>query len=178
MGTLTPEDAWGDWTPPQIKKKFIKVYRLPDGTYDAIPDNCDVPAGSVVLDPQPKRKVTGDPHQGTSATMAQLEERYPNKINWGCYYAVRIAKANLTVHSREVRAAMADAGILNDNSGPEHWMGAVFKRLKSEGILQETPHRYKYSSESRGIHEREVKIWALKQGVDTSKYNNKPESVK
>ena len=30
-----------------IKKRFIKVYRLPDGTYDAIPDNCDVPAGSV-----------------------------------------------------------------------------------------------------------------------------------
>ncbi len=170
----TPEGAWVGWTPSEIKKKFVQVYKLADGKYDAIAGNCDIPEGAVLLDPQPKRKPSGDPHAATNATMKQLESQYPDLINWACHFAVQIAKANLTVHSREVRAKMADVGLVNDNSGPEHWMGAVFKRLKSDNVLVETSNRYKYTSESRGIHEREVKIWALKNGADTSKYDTKP----
>lgn len=172
----TPEGAWEGWTPAEIKKKFVKVYKLADGKYDALAENCEIPAGAVLLDPQPKRKrkLSGNPHAATNESLAKLEKQYPDLINWACYYAVQIAKANLTVHSREVRAKMADVGLVSDDSGPEHWMGAVFKRLKREDVLVETNNRYKYTSESRGIHEREVKIWALKNNADTSKYNEKP----
>ena len=100
---------------------------------------------------------------------------HPNEIAWGCHIAVQIAKRTLTAHSRMVRAEMDRRALVSDVSGPEFWMGAVFKTLKDAGILKETGQRFKYSDSSRGIHEREVKIWALVENADTTKYDKAPD---
>ena len=170
-----PTAAWSGWTPKDVNRHKVAVYRLPDGTFDAIAANGYVPKGAVLLDPQPPFPTSGDPHEGTRVAMKKLEAEHPIKIAWGCFCAVQIAKKNLTVHSREVRAEMERRGIIGPNTGPEHWLGAIFKRLKKDGELRETGQKYKYSSTERGIHEREVKIWALTENADTSKYNKEPE---
>ena len=171
----TPEEAWSGWTLRDIKRLFVAVYRLADGNYEAIAQNGPVPDGAVRLEPQPKFPTSGNPHEGTNVALAKLEAEHPIKIAWGCYLAVQFAKKNLTVHSREVRTALEARNIVGMNTGPEHWLGAVFKRLKKDNVLKETGQKYKYSDAARGIHEREVKSWALVENADTSKYDKEPE---
>lgn len=171
---LTPEQAWSGWSAKEIKKHFVAVYKMSDGTYGALGARGHIPEGAVRLDPQPPRPTSGNPHEGTNIAMAKLESEHPQKINWGCYFAVKIAKKNLTVHSRQVREAMLGQGVIEQNGGPEHWLGAVFKRLAKEGILSKTGHKYKYSDAERGIHEREVTIWGLVENADITKYEKEP----
>jgi len=173
----TASDAWTGWTPQDIKKHKVAVYQLPDGTFEAFAAKAPKPVGAVRLDPQPARPTSGDPHEGTRVAMKKLEAMHPLEIAWGCHLAVAIAKKNLTVHSRMMRQTMADRGMLALDTGREHWTGAVFKRLSKEGILRNTGQKFKYSDAERGIHEREVTIWALVEGADTSKYDNAPTEV-
>lgn len=174
MGARTPEAAWADWTRKDVQKYGVRVYKLADNTYEAFPRNATVPDGAVELHPQPKRPVSTDPHSGSRVALAKLASDHPHEIAWGCHIAVQIAKRSLTVHSRMVREEMERRGLVSNVSGPEFWMGAVFKTLKSAGILKETGQRFKYSDASRGIHEREVKIWALVEFADTEKYDTAP----
>lgn len=170
----TPEAAWSGWTQKDVKRLFVGVYRLSDGSFDAFPANA-VPPGAVRLSPQPPFPTSGNPHEGTQIAMKKLEAEHPIKIAWGCYFAIKIAKQNLTVHTREIRAAMEARGIIGPDTGPEYWLAAVPTRLRREGLLRDTGQKYKYSNAARNIHERGITIWALVENADTSKYDKEPE---
>lgn len=114
---------------------------------------------------------------GTKKAMERLRLSHPLKIRWGCFYAVKIAMRKLTVHSREVWDAMLADGII-DGDGKAFWLGAVFRELKDAGVLVKTGNRYKYSDESRNIHEREVALWQLNEKADLTPYRVAPESEK
>lgn len=174
MGAQTPEGAWAGWTPKDVKKHKVAVYKLTDGTFEAFAHVAKVPAGAERLNPQPEFPTSGDPHEGTRVAMKKLEASHPKHIAWGCYAAIKIAKKRMTVHSRDTWDELGRLGIVDASSGAAFWLGAVFKRLKDEGLLKETGQKYKYSDASRGIHEREVKIWALVEGADTKAYDEPP----
>lgn len=177
MGATTPEKAWSGLQLKDVKRHKFAIYRLADGTFDAISVKAPLPVGAVRLDPQPKFPTSGDPHEGTNVALKKLEAMHPKEIAWGCHIAVQIAKKNLTVHSREVRREMEKRGLLSLDTGAEFWLGAVFKRLQRDKVLHSTGQKYKYSDAERGIHEREVKIWALVEGVDTTPYETPPEGT-
>lgn len=178
MGTKTPEEAWNGWTPKDIKRHLVSVYKLTDGTYEAFAGKAQIPDGAEHLKPQPKRPTSGDPHEGTRVAMKKLESEHAWEVSWGCHVAVEIARKNMTVHSREVRRELETRGILGPDGGKEHWLGAVFHRLKADKILEATSQFYRYSDAERGIHERKVTIWQLVEGADCSKYLTAPPATR
>lgn len=76
----------------------------------------------------------------------------------GRWHALRIAYAHGTVVCRQVRKAMADAGLLDryEHIG-DYWLGAVFH----SPLFEWTGEWFKYTDAARNIHERTVKIWRL-----------------
>ena len=170
MGTPTAEAAWAGWTPKDVKKHKVAVYKLADGTFEAFARVGKLPQGATRCEPQPEFPTSGDPHEGTRVAMKKLEASHPLHIQWGCYAAILIARKNLTVHSRAVWEKLGQLGVVDQSTGPAFWLGAVFKKLKTEGLLRDTGQKYKYSDASRGIHEREVKIWALTENAQTRAY--------
>lgn len=170
MGYATPEEAWRVWSREDVKKFKIAMYRLKDGTYVAYVVNAKVPPGASRLKPQPAYP-SDDPREGTREALKKVEARHGEQVRWACYAAVEIAKRKLTVHSREVRDALVQKGLLDETAGPEHWLGAAMHRLNKEGILEKSGHTYKYTDASRGIHERTVTVWQLREGADTSRYD-------
>lgn len=173
MGVAEPSLALSGWSPKEIKKHKVSVYKLADGTFEAFASNQDVPEGAECLSPQPKIKTSGDPREGTRVALKKLESQYPDHIKWGCYVAVQWAKKRLTVHSRTVRDEMERLGLLKTNE-PEFWLGAVFNKLKREKIIGPTGQSFTYSDAERGIHERTIKVWGLVENCDTSAYNDEP----
>lgn len=117
-----------------------------------------------------EEKKAGD---GTREAMVRLKASKPLHIQWGMHYAVKIAMRKLTVHSREVWDEMAKDGVLPAH-GSAFWLGAVFRELKDLGILVKTGLRYKYSDETRNIHEREVHLWQLNDKADLTPYRIAP----
>jgi hypothetical protein len=112
---------------------------------------------------------------GTKEAMATLKATRPLHIEWGMYFAVKIALRKRTVHSREVWEAMLAEKIINGD-GKAFWLGAVFKELKEKNILKKTGHMHTYSDESRGIHERTVALWELNDMADLTPYRTPPAS--
>lgn len=112
------------------------------------------------------------PGDATRAAMAGLVTKHAKLVEWGCFFAVKIAMAQLTVHSRQVRDAMAAEGLIGE--GKEHWLGAVFHELKTAGVLKHEGGWYKYVDPKRGIHERTVKQWVLVETADLTKYRQHP----
>jgi hypothetical protein len=166
----TPEAAWRAWPRADAKRWKVSIYQLVNGEYVGYVVNSPfIPEGAKRLRPQPPYP-SDDPREGTREALRKVEERYKPQVQWACYAAVEIAKRKLTVHSREVRDALVKKGLIEDDAGPEHWLGAAMSRLNKEGILEKSGHTYKYSDASRGIHERTVTIWQLREGADTSKY--------
>ena len=111
---------------------------------------------------------------GTKEAMVRLKSNHALKIEWGMYYAVKLAMKKLTVHSREVRDAMFNDGIISGD-GREFWLGAIFKELKDADVLRKTGHSYKYSDEERGIHERTIALWELNPKADLTAYRIEPK---
>jgi hypothetical protein len=107
---------------------------------------------------------------GTKSTREAMEalqssERKAYYIAWARWKAVAIAKKEGTVHSREVREEMERAGVLHNYTGGDWWLGAVFNKFPA---FRSTGKKFKYSDTTRNIHEREVTIWELVPGYDTS----------
>lgn len=146
------------------------MYRLADGRYAVYVVNSNlIPAGAQRMKPQPPYPAT-DPRGETKEALGKLEARHAGIVRDACKVAVRLAKEKLTVHSREIRDALVAEGKLDPESGPEHWLGAAIHKLAKEGILERSGHTYKYSDAGRGIHERTITIWQLKEGADTERY--------
>lgn len=166
----TPQDAWRQWTRSDIKKLKASMYQLTDGRFAVYVVNSNrIPDGAKRMKPQPPYPV--DPRAGTREALVKVEARHAGAVRDACVVAVEIAKRKLTVHSREVREAMVAKGLLDTEAGPEHWLGAAIHRLAKEGILEKSGHTYKYADAARGIHERTVTVWQLKEGADTSRYD-------
>ena len=176
MGALDPIAAWSGWSPKEVKKHRVSVYKLADGTFEAFAGNSDIPAGAELLSPQPKMKTSGDPHEGTRVALKKLESQYPGHVAWACHLAVMRAKERLTVHSRDVRDEMERRGMLKPHE-PEFWLGAAFNRLKRDLILKPTGQNMTYSDASRGIHERTIKIWGLVEHAPTGPYEIEPKPL-
>lgn len=167
----TPSEAWRQWTRADAKKLKASMYKLADGSYAVYVVNSNrIPPGAVRMKPQPP--YPADPRAGTKEALGKVEARHAGVVREACVVAVEIAKRKLTVHSREVREAMVSRGLLDPEAGPEHWLGAAIHRLAKEGILEKSGHTYKYTDAERGIHERTVSIWQLKDGADTRAYES------
>jgi hypothetical protein len=176
QGFDTPQEAWKQWTSADVKKFKVSMYRLADGKYQGfVPGASVLPPTAVRLKPQPAYPRDKDPRQGTKQALQKLEAKHPRQIEWACYCAVQIAQKNLTVHSRAVREEMERRELIGADTGAEFWLGAAMSKLTKLGILKSTGSKYKYSDSSRGIHEREVTIWALVDGADTSYFDEEPK---
>ena len=74
-----------------------------------------------------------DVRQGTEGAMKLLNATHADKIAWASHLAVKLAKANLSVHSRMVRAEMVKEGIIPETGGgKEFWLGGF--ESKAEAI--------------------------------------------
>jgi hypothetical protein len=169
----TADAAWLRWSREDVKRLRIAIYQLADGTFVGLPSTAPRPPGSQRLKPQPAYPTTptDDPREGTREAMKTLETRYPDEIRHACQIAVEIARRKLTVHSREVREEMERRKLIGADTGNEYWLGAAMNRLAREKILERTGHTYKYTDAARGVHERTVTIWQLREGADTTAYD-------
>lgn len=168
------DEAWGAWPQKDRKDLKVRIYRLPDGTFQGIPAVGQIPKGAERLSPQPKPPPGKDPREGKKKVMAELESRYPQQVNLGCYWAVRIAQERLRVHSRDLWERLITEKLVDPVESTAHWLGAVFHRLQEEKILRKTNSVFKYTDSARGVHERTIPIWELIDGADTSKYDVPP----
>ena len=166
----TPAEAWQQWTRADAKKLRASMYMTKEGRFVVYVVSSNlIPPGAKRMKPQPPYPST-DPRAGTREALGKVEARHTGAVHDACVAAVEIAKRKLTVHSREVREAMLANGTLDPAGGPEHWLGAALNRLSREGVLERSGHSYKYTDAERGIHERTVTVWQLKEGADTTKY--------
>jgi hypothetical protein len=90
--------------------------------------------------------------------MTVLERERADLIAKARAIAETLARAQGTVHSRQVREAMRQQGLLLDESASEFWLGAVFR---GEGWVW-TGQWHTHSDAARNIHERTVKVWKLR----------------
>lgn len=120
-----------------------------------------------------------DVRQGTEGAMKLLNATHADKIAWASHLAVKLAKANLSVHSRMVRAEMVKEGIIPETGGgKEFWLGAVFANLRDEGVLEKAGF-ISYGDASRNIHERQIAVWKLTKNHDAmKKYADAPPRPK
>lgn len=77
-------------------------------------------------------------------------------IAMGRFAAGDIALRQGTVHSREVRQTLDDAGLLDPVCG-DFWLGAVFRG----SYFEWTGVWHTYTDSGRNIHERTIKVWRL-----------------
>jgi hypothetical protein len=99
--------------------------------------------------------------RSTAEAMSVLEEHRSNLIRYGRYVATEICRARGSVHSREVRQALEDMGMLA-SGGREFWLGSVFNASDFEW----SGSYFTYSNEARNIHERTIKVWRLRRGSE------------
>lgn len=175
-GFDTPQEAWKQWSLADVKKYKVSMYRLATGKYlGFVRVSNMIPKDAVRVKPQPPYPRDKDPRQGTKQALQKLEAKHPLQIEWACHVAVQIAQKNLTVHSRAVREEMERRDLVGPDTGSEFWLGAAMNKLARLNILKSTGNKYKYADSSRGIHEREVTIWALVDGADTSYFEEEPK---
>jgi hypothetical protein len=104
--------------------------------------------------PQPLVRRSGKT-RSTAEAMDVLVKHRRELIERGRAVAVEIARRGGTVHSRQVRAAMADQ--LNPDDG-ETWLGAVFNCR----LFRWTGEFHSYGDDGRNCHDGHVvKIWRL-----------------
>jgi hypothetical protein len=101
------------------------------------------------------RKVT----KTTSQAAKLLNRHRGNLITKARAIAIDLAKANGTVHSREVRAEMDKQGHLTNPALADHWLGVVFR----SSVFVWTGQYFSYRDDSRNVHERTVKVWKLRE---------------
>lgn len=111
--------------------------------------------------------------QAARAQLAAIEAaaKGPIELQIASHAAIEACKKQIeenepTVHSREVRARMVEEGILDGYTGADFWLGTVF----NSGPWEPTRRRYKYTDAERNIHDREVRIWKLKEGAGADAY--------
>jgi hypothetical protein len=107
----------------------------------------------------------------TQLTAIEAAARGPIDLNIASNAAIEACKKAIeenepTVHSREVRARMVEEGILDGYTGADFWLGTVF----NSGPWEPTGRRHKYTDNERNIHDREVRIWKLKEGAAADAY--------
>lgn len=116
-----------------------------------------------------------DARSGTEKAMNLLNATQADKIAWGEYLAVRIAKRGLSVHSRSLREELVKEKIIPEESAQkEYWLGAVFNNLRNEGVIEKNG-TFKYSDPSRNIHERTVTIWQLTRSANLERFKEAPK---
>lgn len=99
--------------------------------------------------------------RSTDEAMTVLNQYRAYLIQYGRYVATLICKEHGTVHSRQVRQALASQGLITDPQLGEHWLGAVFNNSR----FRWTRQFHVYSDPTRNIHERTIKLWCLPPGV-------------
>lgn len=110
----------------------------------------------------------------SSEALREVEQGHAREVAIGRLYAVRHARQHGTFHTRDVWDAMVRDGHASDGSNDSpHWLGAVPIRR----WFQKTDQVHKYSDERRGIHEREIKIWRLRDDVDHAAVEVEAESA-
>lgn len=172
MSFPSADDAWRQWTSSNVKKFKVSIYGRFNGSgveYECFAANAKIPEGFAKLTPQPPYPSSDDPRAGTKAAMKELDAKHGAIIEKACRVAVELVRKNLTTHSREVRKEMALRGLVGPDTGREFWLGRAMNKLAAEGIIKEVG-RFKYSDESRNIHERNIALWALVDEADTSAY--------
>lgn len=116
-----------------------------------------------------------DARSMTENVMGHLNATYSQKIAWGEYLAVRLAKKNITVHSRALREELVKEKIIPEESGQkEFWLGAVFNNLRNEGVLEKNG-TFKYSDKARNIHERTITSWQLTRTAKLDRFKEAPK---
>lgn len=174
----TPQEAWLAWSRADVKKFKVAMYKLANGQFAAYVNASNtIPPGAVRMSPQPPYPRSKDPREGTKQAMQKLEAKHTPYIDWACHLAVQLARKNLTVHTRAVREEMERRNLVGPDTGAEFWLGASMNKLAKMGILERSGHTYKYSDSSRGIHERTVTVWQLKDDADTSYYDEEPDPL-
>jgi hypothetical protein len=113
------------------------------------------PAGVL---PVVDKAVTVTVTKSTEEAMELLETSKASLVAYGRKEAIRLAKENGEVTSRDVRQAMEGAGLLKKDS-KEHWLGAVFRGKP----FKWTGRYFVYSDPIRNIHERTIKIWTISE---------------
>lgn len=99
--------------------------------------------------------------RSTSEAMDLLRTQHGQLTTWGRNTARDLCAQNGTTTSREVRAEMLKRGLLKETDAREHWLGAIFSRKDFDWTGQ-----YKtYSDPARNVHERTIKVWALRRGI-------------
>jgi hypothetical protein len=77
-------------------------------------------------------------------------------IAYARHIAIQIARSKGTVHSRLVRAALAEKGLVRPQLG-DCWLGAVF----NGGPFVWTGALHEYEDRERNIHKKTVRVWRL-----------------
>lgn len=170
----TTDEAWADWPLAQRKAHRVRIYRLADGRFVGLPGITPIPEGAQILEPQPKPPPSGKPNDATQEAMSTLESKYPYEVRLGCYWAVRIARERLSVHSKALWDRLVDEKLMDPIESSSRWLGAVFHRLQREKILIKTAQVYKYVDKERGVHERTIPIWSLANDADIARYDVPP----
>lgn len=94
----------------------------------------------------------------TGEAMGLLEGKHSTLIAIARDIAIELIRRDGSTHSRAVRKAMFERGIIAGNEGREHWLGAVFCR----SMFEWTGGFITYADRERNVHERLVKTWRLR----------------
>lgn len=98
--------------------------------------------------------------RSTEEAMQVLATTRAFLINKGREVAEELIQRNGSTHSRAVRAALVNRGILTPDieaTMKEFWLGAVFNSKR----FTWTGEWFNYSDSARNVHERTVKVWRL-----------------
>lgn len=97
--------------------------------------------------------------RSTEEAMRVLEQAKGPIIIAARRVAQQLAHAHGDVHTRQVRQALIEQGLLTqDLARKDFWMGAVFRGSEWEW----TGRWHTYTDAERNIHERTVKVWRLR----------------
>ena len=90
--------------------------------------------------------------------------------------AVSIAREKGTAHTRVVREALVDYGIMQEvppNEAEERWLGTLFRdRLVWEKTGEKVPRHSEVRNTHRGSEG--VNVWRIRPGADLSRYADPP----
>lgn len=112
----------------------------------------------------------------TSEAMKELENKHTTLLAWGRHIAVTFCRKNGTTHSKMVFDELIKRGLADPNK-KAFYMGAIFNKLEKDGVIEWTKHYYKYSDPERNVHDREIKLWRLKDDSKPNDYDREPTTV-
>jgi len=91
--------------------------------------------------------------------MQLLETWKSYLVSAGRVVAMELCKKKGSTNTLEVRKEMERRDLLVGYTGKNHWTGAIFNQSK---VFEHTGDFISYSDPDRNIHEREIRVWQLK----------------